>query len=573
MPAIVRRVFLLLILLPLATLSWAEATASVDRTELSLNESFTLTISVDGINIFTQPDLSPLETDFHVLGTSQNSRSSIVNGEMNNSTSWVVQLMPKQTGATSIPPITIGDEQTPGIDINVRRQPSNSTAGGDDNIILEAELSDDVVYVTAQVVLTLRVSMAQSARFRLEEPEIDQAIVQELGEASYQRVRSGRRYDVTEYRYAIFPNIPGELVIDPLNLVAEVLSSRPRSMFDPMMGQSKRVLRRTEPLTINVLDIPDGISPSEWLPAASVTLREEWSKDIQQLKVGESTTRTIELKAQGVMAAQLPPLFLPNVDGLKLYSDQPTATDSESSAGIIGKRVERIAVVATRPGRFTIPKQSISWWDVASNSPQLAVLPAVSFEVAGAARPAPGTATQDSSPQQAAPTSVTTAAPVEQAWYLYRQWWWISALLALACLGALALYLRAQKQLRAAANATFESSAATAPPDSEEQAWQSLRRACKSGEAQTIYPALQHWCQQHWQLASIPGIAELRTAGASEALVVQAKNLEQQLYGKGCADDWNASALLAAAAGQRADKRQRRDGKASPTLPPLYRED
>jgi hypothetical protein len=572
MHAIVRRVFLLLILLPLATLSWAEASASVDRTELTLNESFTLTISVDGINIFTQPDLSPLETDFHVLGTSQNSRSTIVNGEMNNSTSWVVQLMPKQTGATSIPPITIGDEQTPGIDINVRRQPSNSNAAGDDDIILEAELSDDVVYVTAQVVLTLRVSMAQSARFRLEEPEIDQAIVQELGEASYQRVRSGRRYDVTEYRYAIFPNIPGELVIDPLNLVAEVLSSRPRSMFDPMMGQSKRVLRRTDTLTINVLDIPDGISPSDWLPAASVTLREEWSKDIQQLKVGESTTRTIELKAQGVMASQLPPLFLPNVDGLKLYSDQPSATDNESSAGIIGKRVERIAVVATRPGRFTLPEQHISWWDTASNSAQLAVLPAVNFEVAGSARPAPGAATQDASPQ-AAPTSVTTPATVEQAWYLYRQWWWISALLALACLGALTLYLRGQKQLRAAVNTTAESSAAATAPDSEQQAWQSLRSACKTGQAQTIYPALQRWCQQHWQLASLPGIAELHAAGASEALLAQAKSLEQQLYGKGQADDWNASALLEAAAGQRAAKPQRSDAKASPTLPPLYRQD
>ncbi len=571
MQAIVRHVLLLLILLPLAPLSWAEATASVDRTELTLNESFTLTISVDGINIFTQPDLSPLETDFHVLGTSQSSRSSIVNGEMNNSTSWIVQLMPKQTGATGIPSITIGDEQTPGIDINVRRQPSNNSAAGDDNIILEAELSDDVVYVSAQVVLTLRVSMAQSARFRLEEPEIDQAIVQELGEANYQRVRSGRRYDVTEYRYAIFPNIPGELVIDPLNMVAEVLSSRPRSMFDPMLGQSKRVLRRTEPLTINVLEIPDGISPSEWLPAASVTLQEEWSKDIQQLKVGESTTRTIELKAQGVMASQLPPLFLPNVDGLKLYSDQPTATDNESSAGIIGRRVERIAIVATRPGRFTLPEQHIAWWDVSSNSAQQAVLPAVSFEVAEIAPSVAEAATNATSPQQAAPSSATTPAPVEQAWYLYRQWWWISALLALACLGALGLYLRAQKQLRAAANTTAESSATAQAPDSEQQAWQTLRTACKSGEAQTIYPALQRWSQKHWQLASLPGIAELKAAGASEALLAQTKSLEQQLYGKGQADDWNANALLEAAAEQRADKNQRRD-KTSPTLPPLYRQ-
>ena len=101
MQTIGRRAYLLLILLSLAGLTRAELTASVDRTELAMNESFTLTISLDGISVLTRPDLTPLETDFHVLGSSRNHRSSLVNGDLVNSTTWVVQLMPKTSGASS----------------------------------------------------------------------------------------------------------------------------------------------------------------------------------------------------------------------------------------------------------------------------------------------------------------------------------------------------------------------------------------------------------------------------------------------------------------------------------------
>jgi hypothetical protein len=569
MQTIGRRAYLLLILLSLAGLTRAELTASVDRTELAMNESFTLTISLDGISVLTRPDLTPLETDFHVLGSSRNHRSSLVNGDLVNSTTWVVQLMPKTSGATSIPPLTVGDEQTPIIEINVRRQSGDSGAAGDENVVLEAELSDNIVYVTGQVMLTLRVSMTQSARFRLEEPEIDQAIVRELGESNFQQVRDGRRYDVTEYRYAIFPNIPGELVIDPLSLVAEVLSSRPRSMFDPMFGRSKRVLRRTEPLTINVLDIPEGIAPSDWLPASSLSLTEEWSQDIQQLEVGDSITRTITLQALGVTAAQLPPLLQPNIDGLKLYADQPAATDNVTTAGIRGERVERIAVVATRPGTFSLPEQRVPWWDVTSNSARVAVLPAVTFEVAPGAQASADITAPVTRPAISDPAVAPGPAPISPAWYLYRQWWWITALLLLACLAALVQYLRTRRQLQELAKA-HDPAPVTVAVDSETRAWQRLRSACENGDAQSIHPALQDWCQHYWQLSQRPGIAELKATGADQALIVEAQNLEQHLYGKGQREKWNPQALAEAVRQQRAGKHQSGRNAQDSHLPPLY---
>lgn len=564
--------FLVLLLSLLASPLWAAAVASIDRTEVAMDESFRLTLTVSELRIFSQPDLTPLEADFHVLGTSQSSNTSIVNGKLSSSTRWTVQLMPKRPGNTSIPPITIGKEKTHTIEIRVNRRGQGSATPSDDLVVLEAELSENTVYVTAQVLLTIRVSMAQSARFQMEEPELDDAMVQQIGEASYQQIRGGRRFQVTEYVFAIFPSISGELVIDSLQLVAEILSNRPRSMFDPMPGQSKRVLRRTDTLTVNVLPAAEGISAADWLPASDVSIKQRWSKDIQQLQVGDSITRTIELKAKGVMASQLPPLFLPNVDGLKLYPDQPTASDDQSASGITGKRVERIAIVATQPGHYQLPEQRVQWWDVNTNKARTATLPALSFDVAAA-----NSSTTDSgTPPESAP-GLSRVAPAQTAqadarfWYQYRQWWWISALLLLACLALGLLYLQARRQLQQAAP---RQATEAEPPrdDSEARAYQQLRTACGSADTQAIYDALQNWCRRYWGMSILPAFEDLENVGASPALIKQALALQQRLYGQGQGDDaqWDAAELLQAVVEQR--HHQRMGSDAEQGLPPLYQD-
>lgn len=566
----VLRIILLSWLLLSASPTWSEAIASVDRTEVAMDESFSLILTVSELRVFSQPDLTPLEADFHVLGTSQSSNTSIVNGKLTSSTRWTVQLMPKRPGKTSIPPIEIGKEKTHTIELAVNGQGQGSKATNDDSIVLEAELSENTAYVTAQVILTVRVSMAQSARFQLEEPELDDAMVQQISETSYQQIRGGRRFQVTEYAFAIFPSVTGELVIRPLNLVAEIMANRPRSMFDPMLGQSKRVLRRTEPLTLNVIPAADGIAAADWLPASAVSLTQQWSGDIQQLKVGESITRTIELKAQGVMASQLPPLFLPNVDGLKLYPDQPSASDEQDADGITGKRVERIAIVATKPGRYELPEQQLQWWDVNSNEARSATLAAISFEVeASAAKPV----IQDNAIAEQPPRTVAPTLPLEpsRAWYQYRQWWWITALLVLTCLALGLLYLRARRQIQQP-EPTPASEETTPRIDSEAQAYQQLRTACGSGDVQRSYDALQNWCRQYWDMSILPAFDQLRSAGASERLVAHALELQQRLYGEELesATPWDSAELLQAVVAQR--HHQRKASTEQQGLPPLYPE-
>ena len=67
---------ILLLILIFPNLIWAKTAAQIDRATIEEGETFQLTIQTDG----DEPDLSKLNQDFDVLGTSRSSKVSIING-------------------------------------------------------------------------------------------------------------------------------------------------------------------------------------------------------------------------------------------------------------------------------------------------------------------------------------------------------------------------------------------------------------------------------------------------------------------------------------------------------------
>ena len=100
----VRKTLLVLIgaLLPAAGVH-AAVTATVDRNNVELNESFTLEVVVD-TNIDLEPDTSALQKDFLVGQSSQLSNTTIINGQISRSRTWTYVLMARHVGQLIIPP-------------------------------------------------------------------------------------------------------------------------------------------------------------------------------------------------------------------------------------------------------------------------------------------------------------------------------------------------------------------------------------------------------------------------------------------------------------------------------------
>ena len=96
-----------------ATAAWAAPNATaplhafLDRTQAAPGE--TVTLNIEGADASSgAPDLSPLQQDFDVLGTSSSSKVEIVNGVAKSSTQLGIALRPRHAGTLTIPSLQIG---------------------------------------------------------------------------------------------------------------------------------------------------------------------------------------------------------------------------------------------------------------------------------------------------------------------------------------------------------------------------------------------------------------------------------------------------------------------------------
>ena len=205
-----------LMMVALMTLGTAEASviASVDRSDIELNESFTLKITVDTA-IDTEPDASALDADFYVGTRSQLSNTTIVNGQISRSRTWTYVLMAKREGNLEIPPVIIGAERSEAVPINVSA-PSNALPGEAD-IFVTTEVDHTDSFVQAQLIYTVKVYRSVATRQpRLSEPDISgvEVLIEVAGEErSYESILNGKAYNVVERVYAIFPQESGQIAI------------------------------------------------------------------------------------------------------------------------------------------------------------------------------------------------------------------------------------------------------------------------------------------------------------------------------------------------------------------------
>jgi len=358
----------------------AEITAQVDRDNLHMNETFQLVLEASG-SIDDDPDFGPLEQDFDIVSRSQSSNISIINGSYSKTTKWSLTLMPKQAGVITIPSIAFGKDRSPQLQVTIKPAGAPGTGKGD-NLYLEVDASTSQAYVQGQVLVTVKMlssdNISQYGINDLQHEGVD-VVVEQLGDdKQYRTYRNGKAYLVLERHYALFPQAAGSLHILPFRGEVQV-GGGSRSLFDPFGGRSQVKRVRSRGLDISVSGIPQGYTGNTWLPAKELQLVEEWpdAKNGKPVfKVGEPVTRTLSLMADGLTSAQLPTLAQASIDGIKQYPDQPTLHDNKKASGIIGIREERIALIPTRPGSYTLPAIEVPWWNITSGG----ISPAVKWK-------------------------------------------------------------------------------------------------------------------------------------------------------------------------------------------------
>ncbi len=578
-----------LLVTALSNPAFAGVRASINQDTIGLNDTLALQLEVDGSSSQSPPDLEPLASDFQIIGTSQASRTSIVNGVASSTHGWTVTLAPKAEGSFTIPAISVGGDKTDPIAVQVVdsvKLPDHDPATGDVRVEMVAPAGP--FYVHQEIPVTVRViDRAGLREATLSEPAAADAIVTKSGEDQSSRTMQGSQpVTVIEQTYGVKAQKSGTLTLPPITLRGRVSDpNAPRStgsdpferlglaerfsglgfggsLFDRFMDQGQPVTVRSAPLTINIKARP-GKASGWFLPAKMVELHATWTPENPTFRVGEAVTRTIQLVAVGASEEQLPNLSFSDADGARLYVDRTDDQTVDTDAGTAAMKQVSVSIVPTQSGPITLPAVEVTWWNTTLDEQKTAILAAQTIQVEGAVTGS--TAVDPPEPATAEAGQQTTLA-ADQTNNLP----WMLLLATSLLLIAVAVFLARRRWQR-----TTHANAATAgqvrsqlvPAAELAMLEQDFRKACRAGAAPAAYDNLQRWLAIDKSNATQ---ASTSHAGASE-LEATVHALEQRLYSRESIEPWDGSALLAAFEEFKSGKcKRRRMRHRSAVIPPLY---
>ena len=530
-------------------------TATVDRSTVAENETFTLTVKYEDGSSKSAPNFTPISATFDVLGNNQSSQYMNTNGRITNFIQWTLTLAPKQAGKALIPPLSIGNTRSRPITMTITKAqdlPPSAKA-----VFMETEVSTKEVYVQEEFSVAIKLFFKENITdVKAADFAVKGASIEELPRAQYQTKVGHASYQVIELRFAVTPDSSGQLNI-PSYLWNIRTSNAPSNRFGMGSGRSTLHRLKTDEFNITVKPRPPEYPvAASWLPAKSLTLSEAWSNTPPRFPVGEPVTRSITMTARGLTGEQLPPITA-NISSndFKFYPDQPEITSNTDDKGKLGARKESMAIVPTRAGELTLPAIEVTWWDTQRDQLQTAILPAKTVVVA------PASAKPEQSLSAVLPTSqLQPQAPRGEAEIIYKTqagyWPWLCGVLAvlnLLQLGFWVTKLRQKINVKAPDSVTHTSDSSLGD----------TIRAAQNNNAQACRQALTNWHRSQKTVGNVQTFFSRN--GGSEALQNAIDELDAALY-KPTDKPWRGEQLASALKDWKANKTEH----ATPPLPALY---
>ena len=561
----------------------AEIKATVDHDPVGLNETFTLVYDLDQ-SPDSPPDFTPLHNDFDLVNQGQSSSTSWINGKVTSSIKWKLVLRPLRAGKLKIPPVQFGSDTSTAMEITAieaakfRPQRDN----GSDHIAIKVEASPESAYVQQQIIYTMRLLLNTniSRDSTLSAPQLKgaNANIQQIGkDTQYTAQRNGSNWQVIERRYAVTPLSSGVIDFEPVHFEGQLVQQQQRpqqtdpffNMFNTMRGPVKHLF--SDPLSVEIKPQPAAFNGKLWLPASKLEINAHWSIPHDELKTGEPATLSITVEADGLSAEQLPVPEVVFPAGLKSYDDQPVRKDEAAKSGIKGVLLQKIAVVPTKAGSYSIPAIEIPWWNTNTDKIEMARLDAIDIKASGADVSAAASQPQSSLQQAVQPPTLPQAefpAAPETA-----QWWKIAALvfalLWLLSIAALLWYFKLRKpRLRK----PVDSNSRKPLLDSLEAATQfgkqrrrKVVQAARSNDPQATRNALLKWGESVFPQVPIHSLTSLvQQLDGAMATEVQKLNLSLYSIDPG---EWSGSQLAESILKWHESKDQ--DQEKQDHLPPL----
>lgn len=375
---------------------------AVDQTKLGVQDHLTLTLTVTGTGIkkLAPPALPELKGFSVISGPSISTSTSmsLANGRMTQSQThaFTYVLRPTQTGRFPIGPLTLKYggkryssapvvvEVVPGSTAQARPVPGTAPgAYPAESIDLQGNLyvtgtpDKSQAYVGEQVVVTYKLytrveigdvgyqSVPSFAGF-WSEPLYDAQRIQ-FG----REVIGGKTFNVLHLKtVALFPTMPGEVTIDPLEVVCQVKTrSQSRGLFgfddDFFFGGGKQLIVPSDPIKIKVLPLPAGAPPGFGGAVGSFAMSAQ--VDQAQVKQGDPVSASVTISGTGNVQNITQPA-LPGLSDCRVYDPEVTFTPQNAKTAVKGAKTFKYIIVPNAAGTHQIGPFAFSFFDPGSRT-------------------------------------------------------------------------------------------------------------------------------------------------------------------------------------------------------------
>lgn len=389
---------LIFLVVSIATAQEISFSASVDKTQVSLNEQIVLTIQVSGnVQNIPLPKL-PTLNNFNIYSSGRTQSFSFVNGQVSNTASFNYVLVPMAVGQFTIDPaeiilegktyktnpITITVTQgsgsppstQPSLKPNLPSKTQNTPASGED-LYLEASVDKKRAYINEQITLTLKfyqaVNLLKSPDYT--PPALTGFWVEDLPpQKQYYETRNNRRFAVTEIKTALFPTSSGKKTVGPATLkcLAEnygaIFNRDPFKIIDPglLMPQSREKILSSKPLEIEILPLPEKDAPANFKGAVG-RFNLNTNLDKKQTEVSQPVTLKISLSGVGNIKSLTEPV-LPQSPDFRIYNSGSSEKVSKNNYVVQGSKNFEEVLIPKAAGKFRIPPVEFSYFDLSSRS-------------------------------------------------------------------------------------------------------------------------------------------------------------------------------------------------------------
>lgn len=372
--------------------------ASVDRTQLTLDEQVILTVAVAGPRTNLPEPRLPAMPNFNVHGAGRNQSISFVNGAISSSVEYRYILVPRAAGKALIGPISVSEggrasETTP-IELLVLKHGSapapsapsrpgvpgqvQQAAGGPD-LFVTAEVDDPKPFVNQQVLFTVRlyigVPLAGNAEWS--PPATAGFLSEDLPPGQPKQVaQGGRRYQLSEVKLALFPAQSGKLTIGSGAIRCQVqqefaVDPFSQDFFQRFFSQgiagglvAKEL--KTKPIAIDAAPLPEGKPPS--FSGAVGRYRMTAETDKRKVKVGDALNLTLAIEGTGNLKAIAQPPMPDLGASFRLYDTVSSLNLQKDEAGVRGSKVFKTVLVPKVSGPLRVPAIPFSYFDPQSKA-------------------------------------------------------------------------------------------------------------------------------------------------------------------------------------------------------------